>query len=179
MRLVNLMGSAGRGAVVSRIGYGDFVYSFFSTVSYRLEGLGNWGKRFPRLLLDLCDHGIVYNENLDELEAELKEIYDELKTMPLSDAIYDLEDLSKPIPDDLLPGEDDIVENLSQYWVTPRGAKVYLESFSEIIAATKHWGGSLVLIYAPETIDKQLLTRPKDKGRKYWLCFTPINYGED
>lgn len=74
MRLVNLRGSAGRGSVVSRIGYGDFVYSFFSTVSYHLEGQGNWGKRFPRLLLDLCDGGLVKNENIDELEDELKTI---------------------------------------------------------------------------------------------------------
>ncbi len=44
MGLVNLMGSAGIGSVESRIGYGDFVYSFFSTVSYHLEGQGNWGK---------------------------------------------------------------------------------------------------------------------------------------
>ena len=29
MDLVNLMGSSGRGAVIARIGYGDFVYSFF------------------------------------------------------------------------------------------------------------------------------------------------------
>lgn len=50
MRLVNLRGSAGRGSVVSRIGYGDFVYSFFSTVSYHLEGQGNWGKDS----LDFC-----------------------------------------------------------------------------------------------------------------------------
>ena len=154
MGLVNLMGSAGRGSLEARIGYGDFVYSFFSTVSYHLEGQGNWGKKFPRLLLDLCDGGLVKNENIDELE-----------------------DLSKPMPKDLLPNADENVTNLAQLWVTPRGAITYLEAFGKIIAATKHWGGSLVLIYAPETIDKQLLTRPKDKGRKYWLDMVPINYG--
>ena len=177
MRLVNLMGSAGRGSVISRIGYGDFVYSFFSTVSYHLEGQGNWGKRFPRLLLDLCDGGLVKNENIDELDSELKIIYNEFQKMPISDAIYDIEDLGKPMPRDLLPNADENITNLAQLWVTPRGAKIYLEAFGEIIATTKHWGGSLVLIYAPETIDKQLLTRPKDKGRKYWLDMVPINYG--
>ena len=90
MRLVCLIGSTGRHIGMSRIGYGDFVYSFFSTVSYHLEGKGNWGKRFPRLLLDLCDGGLIKYENIDELEDELKIIYNEFQKMPISDAIYDL-----------------------------------------------------------------------------------------
>ena len=177
MRLVCLMGTTGRYHVVSGIGYGDFVYSFFSTVSYHLEGRGNWGKRFPRLLLDLCDGGLIKNENIDELENELKIIYNELQKMPISDVIYDLEDLSKPIPNDLLPTADENVTNLAQLWVTPRKAKVYLEAFGEIIDTVKARGGSLALGDLPETTDKQLFTRPKDKGRKYWLDMVPINYG--
>lgn len=177
MRLVCLMGSTGRYYVISRIGCGEFVYSFFSTVSYHLEGPGNWGKRFPRLLLDLCDGGLIKNENIDELEDELKIIYNEFQKMPLSDAIYDLEDLRKPMPKDLLPNADENVTNLAQLWVTPRGDKVYLEVFGEIIDTVKDRGGSLALGVMPETIDKQLFTRPKDKGRKYWLDMVPINYG--
>lgn len=177
MRLVCLMGSTGRYYGISRIGCGEFVYSFFSTVSYHLEGRGNWGKRFPRLLLDLCDGGLVKNENIDELEDELKIIYNEFQKMPLSDAIYDLEDLSKPMPKDLLPNADENVTNLAQLWVTPMGDKVYLKVFSEMIDTVKDRGGSLALGCLPETIDKQLFTRPKDKGRKYWLDMVPINYG--
>ena len=177
MRLVGLMGTAGRFHVMSGIGYGDFVYSFFSTVSYHLEGRGNWGKRFPRLLLDLCDGGLVKNENIDELESELKIIYSEFQKMPLSDAIYDLEDLRKPMPKDLLPTADENVTNLAQLWVTPRLGRVYLDAFREIIDSVKDRGGSIALGCMPETIDKQLFTRPKDKGRKYWLDMVPINYG--
>ena len=177
MRLVCLMGTTGRYHVVSGIGYGDFVYSFFSTVSYHLEGRGNWGKRFPRLLLDLCDGGLIKNENIDELENELNIIYNELQKMPISDVVYDLEDLSKPMPNDLLPTADENVTNLAQLWVTPRKAKVYLEAFGEIIDTVKDRGGSLALGDLPETTDKQLFTRPKDKGRKYWLDMVPINYG--
>lgn len=167
MGLVNLMASAGRGAFTSRIGYGDFVFSFFSTVSYHLEGLGKWGTRFPRLLLDLCDHGLVINEHLKELEIELKIIYNELEKLSLADAVYDIEDLSKSMPDDLLPGEK--IDNLAQLWVTPRGARTYLDTFEELILTAKHCKGSLVLIYAPESFDKEILTKPKEKGRKYWL----------
>lgn len=177
MRLVSLMGTTGRYHVMSGIGYGDFVYSFFSTVSYHLEGRGNWGKRFPRLLLDLCDGGLVKNENIDELESELKIIYSEFQKMPLSDAIYDLEDLRKPMPKDLLPTADENVTNLAQLWVTPRLGRVYLDAFREIIDSVKDRGGSIALGCMPETIDKQLFTRPKDKGRKYWLDMVPINYG--
>ncbi len=177
MLFVRLTATGGEESYAARIGYGDFVYSFFSTVSYRLEGPGNWGKRFPRLLLDLCDGGLVKNENLNELEAELKTIYKEFEKMPLSDVIYDMEDLSKPMSNDLMPSEDEDVKNLAQLWVTPRGRRVYLEAFGEQISFAKHCDGSLVLMYAPETIDKQIWIRPKAKGREYWLDMLPINYG--
>ena len=97
--------------------------------------------------------------------------------MPISDAIYDLEDLTKPMPKDLLPTADENVTNLAQLWVTPTTAKVYLKVFSEMIDTVKDRGGSLALGCMPETIDQQLFTRPKDKGRKYWLDMVPINYG--
>ena len=163
--------------MTARIGYGDFVFSFFSTVSYHLEGLGNWGKRFPRLLLDLCDHGLVEYEKLDELEIELKTIYNEFKKMSLSDAVYDIEDLSKPMPNDLLPRNDENVESLAQLWVTPRGNRIYLDIFTESINDAKQRNASVLLMYAPESAKKATMRMRKDKGRKYWLDMTPINYG--
>lgn len=177
MRIVSLGATNGEGFYVARIGYGDFVYSFFSTVSYHLEGQGNWGKRFPRLLLDLCDGGLVKNEDINELEDELKIIYSEFQKMPLTDAIYDLENLSKPMPKDLLPSANENVTSLAQLWVTPRGARIYLETFNEQISFAKHCRGSIVLMYSPESCDRQIWIRPKDKGRKYWLDMLPINYG--
>lgn len=177
MLLVHLTATGGEESYAARIGYGDFVYSFFSTVSYRLEGPGNWGKRFPRLLLDLCDGGLVKNENLNELEAELKTIYKKFEKMPLSDVIYDMEDLSKPMPNDLMPSEDEGVKNLAQLWVTPRGRRIYLDTFEQLISSARHCCGSLILMYAMESIDKQIWIRPKAKGRKYWLGMLPINYG--
>ncbi len=168
-KLVQLMASAGKSSYIARIGYGDFVFSFFSTISYHFEGEGNWGRKFPRLLLDLCDHGLVLNQHLDELESELKIIYDKLKKLTVSEAIYDLEDLGKSIPKDLLPGDEEKVENLAQLWVTPRGNQIYFNIFSEMILTAKHCGGALALIYAPESFDKDILIKPKNKGRKYWL----------
>ena len=83
-------------------------------------------------MLDLCDGGLIKNENIDELEEELKIIYNEFQKMPLSDAIYDLEDLRKPMPKDLLPNAGENVINLAQLWVTPMGDKVYLKVFVEL-----------------------------------------------
>lgn len=167
MRIVSLTATAGKGSYIARIGYGDFVYSFFSTVSYYFEGKGNWGKKFPKLLLDLCDHGLVKYENLDELGEELEIIYKELKKLSLSNAIYDLKDLNKPMPYDLLPNEK--IENLSQLWITPRGRRVYLDTFKELISFAKYEKGSLVLMYASESLDDQIWIMPKNKGREYWL----------
>lgn len=148
------------------LGYGDMVFSFFSTVSYHLEGLGNWGKRFPRLLLDLCDHGIVENEHLDELDEELKKILCELQNLPISDAIYDIGNLELPIPWELLPGAEN--HNLAQPWVTPRGALSYFFVFSEQIQRAKTEKSPLLLIYPYETADKKAFYCRKEKGREYW-----------
>ena len=158
----------------ARIGYGDFAFSFFSTVSYYLEGAGKWGKKFPRLLLDLCDHGVVEYENLDELQKELETIYKKLKKMPLSKAIYDIEDLTKPMPWDLLPNEP--IDSLADLWITPRGRRIYLDIFTEFINDAKSRKGQLLLIFVDETDYKDTLRKRKDKGRKYWLELTPINF---
>ena len=56
--------------MMAHLNYGDNVFAFFSSISYHLEGIGNWGKKFPRLLLDLCDTGIVEFEHLEELRTE-------------------------------------------------------------------------------------------------------------
>lgn len=178
MRLVDLVvWPENNYGMTARIGYGDFVFSFFSTISYHMEGVGNWGKKFPRLILDLCDHGVVANENLGELEEELKIIYKELERMPLSAVIYDIEELCKPMPADLLPSAEEKVESLAQLWITPRGHVSYFDSFINSIADAKNRNGSVLLMYAPETAKKDTMRKPKDKGRKYWLDMVPINYG--
>ena len=50
MRLVSLMGTAGRLHVVSHLGYGDFVYSFFLRFHTILKDEEIGGKDFP----DFC-----------------------------------------------------------------------------------------------------------------------------
>lgn len=142
-----------RGGFSCYLGWGDMVYCFFSSVSYNLEGPGNWGKRFPRLLLDLCDHGVVENQHLDELQQELVVISRELQKFPLSAAVYDIEDLTLPIPWEVVPGEEN--NNLAQPWVTPRGEESYFTVIEEQIELAKREDTSLLLIFARETADRQ------------------------
>lgn len=161
--------------VESHLGYGDMVFSFFSSISYHLEGLGKWGSRFPRLLLDLCDQGIVRNEYLEELELELEVISHELKNFSLSEAIYDIGDLNKKIPWKALPGSES--HSLVQPWVTPRGEESYFSVFKTLIAQAKRINAPILLIYPPETADRNTLWLPKEKGRNYWIKDMGHNYG--
>ena len=87
MAVVTLVKAPGQAGSMFILGHGDMVFSFFSTVSYHLEGPGNWGKIFPRLLLDLCDHGLVENKYLDELSKELVIVSQGLKKFPISSAV--------------------------------------------------------------------------------------------
>lgn len=155
-----------RGGFSYVIGWGDMVFSFFSSVSYNLEGAGNWGKRFPRLLLDLCDHGVVENQHLDELYQELAVISWELPKFPLSAAVYDIEHLELPIPWEVIPGAEN--NNLAQPWVTPRGAESYFSVFKKQIELAKEENTSLLLIYPPETANRETLWQRKEKGHDYW-----------
>lgn len=44
-----------------QIGNGDFLYSFFSTVAYHLEG-GKWGSRFPIIMKKLYQGKLKWKE---------------------------------------------------------------------------------------------------------------------
>lgn len=160
----------------SRLGYGDYVFNFFSTVSYRLEGPGNWGKRFPRLLLDLCDHGVVEYEQLDEFEAELATIRKELQQFSVFDAVYDIAELEKPIPWEMLPGAE--THDLEQPWVAPVSGRSFFDIFAHSMENARLRKANMLLIYDPETFNKDTLQQRKNKGREYWLGMLPINYGD-
>ena len=60
-----------------QIGAGDFLYSFFSTVAYRLEG-AKWGDRFPVIMKKLYQ-GEIKRIDVDKSIKELNIIKQELK----------------------------------------------------------------------------------------------------
>lgn len=81
------------------LGEGDFVYSFFSTVSSLFEPNG-WGSRFRFLLKHLCDHGVVKYEDLDSFESEVILAKTLLNRHYVPEAVYDYEKPWLPIPFD-------------------------------------------------------------------------------
>ena len=159
----------GRSSLQFALENADFVFAFFSSVSYHLEGVGNWGKRFPRLLSDLCDHGLVELEHFDELSRELHTIRRELQRYSIMDAVYDIADLSKPIPFELLPGCE--THDLARPWVTIRSARSFFEVFEDAMTWAKEEHCPLVLIFPMEQLRKETLWIKKQKGRDYWLQY--------
>jgi hypothetical protein len=99
------------------VGTGDFLHAFFSTVSARLETQG-WGSRFPVLLKELYS-GELAGEHAPAALAELERLREELRRLPPSDVVWDVEDRSKRPPwgDDISPD----ITDLGNYFVTEDG----------------------------------------------------------
>ena len=110
------------GSMMFWFGELDFVESFFNTVCYRLENR-KWGSRFPRLMVDLFDGKVKY-ENIDEFEIEISTVENELKNFKIQQVVYDLNDPSVEPPWHQ-SGISDELTNLSDYWVTSDGKKLF------------------------------------------------------
>ena len=100
-----------------QIGNGDFLYSFFSTVAYRLEG-GKWGRRFPVIMKKLYQ-GEIKRKDVDKAIKELNIINEELKAFTPDKVIWNIDDLSKQPPWGSDISED--ITDLSNYFVTSDG----------------------------------------------------------
>ncbi|ASB87372.1 MULTISPECIES: immunity 70 family protein [Bacillus] len=100
-----------------QVGHGDFLHSFFSTVSYHLEENG-WGSKYPFLLNDLYQ-GKLESENIGKALEELEDIKERLKNYSPSQVVWDIEDISKRPPwGDNISEE---ITDLSNYFVTSDG----------------------------------------------------------
>ena len=79
-----------------QIGHGDFLHSFFSTVSYNLEN-GKWGSRFPTIMNELYQ-GTLDKDNVETAIEELKKIQLELQAFSPDKVVWDIDDLSNQPP---------------------------------------------------------------------------------
>lgn len=114
-----------------QVGHGDFLHSFFSTVSYHLEENG-WGSKYPFLLNKLYQ-GKLESENISKALEELEDIKEQLKNYSPSQVVWDIEDISKRPP-----WGDNIIEeitDLSNYFVTSDG-----EDFIKILKSALEKG---------------------------------------
>ncbi|WP_289891273.1 immunity 70 family protein [Virgibacillus pantothenticus] len=100
-----------------QIGHGDFLHSFFSTISFHLEPEG-WGTKYPYLLKKLYQGKLSWKDAPKALE-ELNTIQKQLKHYGPDKVIWDIEDLSKQPPwKDNISSE---ITDLSNYFVTSDG----------------------------------------------------------
>lgn len=100
-----------------QIGNGDFLYSFFSTIAYNLEGK-KWGSRFPTIMNELY-RGEIKQENMDKAIEELEIIKKELQRFKPDKVIWDIEDMSKQPPWGSNISKE--ITDLSNYFVTSSG----------------------------------------------------------
>jgi len=114
-------------------GSGDFLYSFFSTISHNLEVKG-WGSKYPFLLNRLYNDKISYSE-IDYLQKELNEIEGHFDKMHFEKAIWNIEDLNQNTPWDQNTISSKVI-NLSTYFATSFG-ETFFEVFRKAINDAK------------------------------------------
>lgn len=100
-----------------QVGHGDFLHSFFSTISYHLEQNG-WGTEYPFLLRELYN-GKLESKHIDSAIIELEVIKKELQKFIPSQVVWDIEDLSKRPPWGDNISKD--IATLSDYFITSEG----------------------------------------------------------
>ncbi len=106
------------------LGHGDFVHSFFSTISYHLEK-EDWGSRYPLLMNDLYNNKLKWVD-VSVAKANLIEIEQKLSKHSPEHVIWDINDLSQypPWGKKISPK----VTNLANYFATTEG-----KTFFEVI----------------------------------------------
>jgi hypothetical protein len=104
-----------------QVGHGDFLYSFFSTITYHLEPDG-WGTKYPKLMNDLYNKKLNCSDIPQAIE-EVREIRKKLVVFSPSQVVWYIGDLSKQPPwgDDISPD----IKNLSDYFKTSDGRDLF------------------------------------------------------
>lgn len=121
-----------------QIGNGDFLYSFFSTVAYHLEG-GKWGRRFPIIMKKLYQ-GKLKRKDVNKAIKELETIKSELQAFTPDKVIWDIEDISKQPPWGSNISED--ITDLSNYFVTSDGED-FISVFFDALETAKKAGSDI------------------------------------
>jgi len=103
------------------VGSGDFLHSFFSTISYHLEP-GGWGTQYPYLLKHLYSGRLNWKDAPKAIN-EAEEIRLKLEKFKPSQVIWDIEDLSKQPPwgENISPE----ITSLANYFVTSDGRDLF------------------------------------------------------
>ncbi|QHE53675.1 immunity 70 family protein [Pontibacillus sp. HMF3514] len=104
-----------------QVGHGDFLHSFFLTISYHLEPNG-WGSRYPYLMNELYQGKLSWKD-VPKALTEVEEVRSKLKTFIPDKVIWDIEDTSKQPP----WGQNisSTITSLANYFVTSDGRDLF------------------------------------------------------
>lgn len=169
MKMMAVSAIAQSGAVMSDIlEASDWLYSFFSNISYHLES-SRWGNRFPVLLCEFCDLGVVEYDHLDKLERELDAAYSGLARIPVEDAIYDIKNPAAPIPWETLPEAENAGIRLCEPWLTARTDDSFFDVFRKKILFAKAQHSRLFLhAFMLEDVHALNSAPPQPRPHSYW-----------
>ena len=169
MKMMAVSAIAQSGAVMSDIlEASDWLYSFFSNISYHLES-SRWGNRFPVLLCEFCDLGVVEYDHLDKLERELDAAYSGLARIPVEDAIYDIKNPAAPIPWETLPEAENAGIRLCEPWLTARTDDSFFDVFRKKILFAKAQHSRLFLhAFMLEAVHALNSAPPQPRPHSYW-----------
>ncbi len=107
--------------VFYKIGTGDFLNSFFSTIYVRLEN-SDWGSKYP-IIMNQLYNGSIKKEEILDAKKEVYKIKEELKKFPPADVVWGFENQRiKP------PWGDEVssdINDLSNYFVTSDGDDLF------------------------------------------------------
>lgn len=125
------------------IGSSEFLFSFFSTIAYRLENK-KWGGKFPIIMNELYQ-GCLKKENVDGAINEVKIIESKFRNLDLEDVIWDFEDLDKKIPEEYKNTE---ILNAYDYFITDSGKKL-IDVLLETLNDCKKYKTDLEIVKRP------------------------------
>lgn len=109
----------------SEFGYSETLYSWFSTICYRLEN-SKWGSRFPVVMNNFYydeKNGVKF-EDLEKFKNELKTIKDEFSKLSVKDAIWSFEENIYNVPNNK-PNLNYNADNLSNFYVNTGMNTIY------------------------------------------------------
>jgi len=119
-------------------GYGETLYSWFSTICYRLEE-GEWGSKYP-VTMDILyydeENGIPYSM-IDVFEKEIDEIKKAFSKLKPSDAIWSCEEHIYTVP----LGKPNInyeAVTLREFYINNRGKNIF-DFLHQVIESVRFW----------------------------------------
>lgn len=126
--------------VFYKVGSGDFMNSFFSTVYIKLENL-KWGSKYPIIMNNLYS-GKIQKDDISKAKHEIEDIEYCFSMLSPKEIIWDFEDANAlpPWGDNISPH----ITDLSKYFITSDGENLF-NTFQKAFNASEELEEDLIL----------------------------------